>query len=137
MSLVLANGVVVGAVNHDVIIGGIILTGIRKVSFNVKQKKENIVAFQKEPVGRGRGNKEYSDLQMEILLEEYKAIIGAAPGRDPLRVPMFSIPIAYNDSTVEPEVFENVEFTGAGRNISAGDTATWITVDLIFAGLRQ
>lgn len=137
MSLVLVNGVQVGAADIQVVIGGVILTGIKEIGWDVKQTKENTMGLQKEPIGRGRGQKEYTNLSMTILLEEWKSICNAAPQRDPTQIAMFSIPIVYDTVAIPSDVLQNCEFTGSSRRYAAGDTAEWITVDMIFAGIRE
>lgn len=137
MSLVLKNGVAVGSANISTIVGGVILTGIKSIDFKVNQKKENIYGFGQEPVARGRGQVEYPEGSMEILLEEWKQICAAAPNRDPKQIAMFNIPIVYDNNALEKEVLNNVEFTSHGYSPKAGDTAVWITVNFIYAGLNQ
>ena len=137
MGLVLKNGVVVGSANIKVLIGGVVVTGIKSIDIPVAQKKENVQAFGAQPVGRGRGAMEYGEVKMELLLEEWKSIVAAAPQRDPFKIPMFDIPIVYDNGTMRPEVLNNAEFTSVGRPYKAGDTAEWLSVGLIYAGLNQ
>lgn len=137
MSLVLQNGVVVGSANISVIVGGVIITGIKSIDVKISQKKENVQAFGKQPVGRGRGAYEYPACTMEILLEEWKSIINAAPNRDPFQIPLFNIPIVYDSNILPSETLNNVEFTSVGRPYKAGDMAMWVAVECIYAGLNQ
>ena len=137
MSLVLQNGVVVGSANISVIIGGVIVTGIKSIDIKMSQKKENVQAFGKQPVGRGRGAYDYPACTMEILLEEWKSIVNAAPNRDPMQIPMFNIPIVYDNNILPSETLNNVEFTSVGRPYKAGDMAMWVSVETIYAGLNQ
>lgn len=136
MSLILKNGVLVGSSNLTVTIGGVILTGIKSISFKTSQKKENVYGFQSEPVGRGRGMVEYPNGTMEILLEEYKAIVAAAPNRNIKQIGMFNIPIVYDNLALGKEVLNNCEFVGSDHGYKAGDTALWISVEFIFAGIN-
>lgn len=137
MSLILKNGVLVGSANVSVIVGGVIVTGIKDIDIKVSQKKENVQAFQIEPIGRGRGQKEYPEGTMTILLEEWKSIVTASPNRDPLQLPMFNIPIVYDNNVLPAETLNNVEFTSVGRTYRSGDTALWLTVNFIYAGINQ
>lgn len=137
MSLVLINGVTVGSANISAIIGGVIVTGIKSIDIKMSQKKENIQAFGKQPVGRGRGAYDYPACTMEILLEEWKSIVAAAPNRDPMQIPMFNIPIVYDNNVLPSETLNNVEFTSVGRPYKAGDMAMWLSVEAIYAGLSQ
>jgi|GEM_PF-5153551 len=137
MSLILKNGVVVGSANVSVLIGGVIVTGIKDIDIKVSQKKENIMGFQKQPVARGRGGYEYPEGTMTILLEEWKSICLASPNRDPSQLAMFPIPIVYDNNVLLSETIENVEFTSVGRSYKSGDTALWLTVNFIYAGITQ
>ena len=137
MSLVLKNGVEVGSGNISPIIGGVIITGIKSIDFSHSQKKENIQGFQNEPIGRGRGAKEYSEGTMEILLEEYKGIVSAAPNRDIKQIAMFTIPIVYDNNVLPPEKLSNAEFTSVKHSYKAGDTCEWISVGFIYAGISS
>jgi hypothetical protein len=80
---------------------------------------------------------EYGPATMEILLEEWKSIVAAAPNRDPLQIPMFNIPIVYDNNILPPETVNNFEFTSVGRSYKSGDTAMWISVEGVWAGLDQ
>lgn len=137
MSLVLKNGVLTGAANISVIIGGVIVTGIKSIDIKTDQKKNNVYGFGKNPVGRGRGHQNYPDVIMEILLEEWKSICLAAPNRDPFQIPMFDIPIVYDNNVLPQETLNNAEFNSCGRPYKEGDTAEWISVGIVYAGLNQ
>jgi|ERR1019366_323876 hypothetical protein len=135
-SLILKNGVVSGWANTTCVIGGVIITGIKSIDFGYSQKKENIYGQGKNPVGRGRGNNEFPDATIDILLEEWKALVLAAPNNDPTQIPMFSIPITY-DNGIPPEILNNAEFTGVKQSKKQGDTANWVVVGIVWAGLTQ
>lgn len=137
MSLVLKNGVLVGSANISPIIGGVIITGIKSIDFSHSQKKENIQGFQKEPIGRGRGLNEYPEGTMEILLEEYKGLVAGSPNRDIKQIGMFSIPIVYDNNILTSETLSNAEFTSIKHSYKSGDTAEWISVGFIFAGISS
>ena len=137
MSIVLKNGVVVGSANISVIIGGVIVTGIKSIDIKMNQKKENVQGFSKQPVGRGRGAYEYPDCTLEILLEEWKAIVAAAPNNDPFQIPMFNIPVVYDNNVLPQETIGNAEFNSVGRPYKAGDMAMWVSVSVTWAGLNQ
>lgn len=138
MGLVLKNGVTIGASNTSLIIGGIILTGWRSLSFNFEQEKGNVEAGgSSQPIGRERKLYKYTGGAIEMLIEEWKAIITAAPNRDPFQIPMFEIPVVYDNNILDPETLNNVEFTKVGRTYKAGDGAIWQTVDFVYAGISQ
>lgn len=137
MSLVLKNGVVVGWGNSSFVVGGVILTGIRTFTADYNQKKENVYGSGHEPVGRGRGNIEYPEGTMEILEEEWKAIVAAAPNRNPLQIAPFNVPIVYDNNVLPSNVLSNVEFTGIKRNYRQGDSMLYFTVGFIYAGINE
>jgi hypothetical protein len=137
MSLVLKNGIVVGSANISCLIGGVIVTGIKSIDFSHSQKKENIQGFQKEPIGRGRGLNEYPEGSMDILLEEYKGLVSAAPNRDIKQIGMFSIPIVYDNNILPAETLSNAEFTSVKHSYKSGDTAEWISIGFIYAGISS
>ena len=137
MSIVLKNGVTVGSANVSVIIGGVILTGIKSLSFNYEQEKGNVEGFQNQPIARERKLYKYSGLTMDILLEEWKAICLAAPNGDPMQIPMFDIPIVYDNNILPAETLGNAEFMKASRTYKSGDGAIWQVTELVFAGISQ
>lgn len=137
MALVLKNGVVVGSANISTIIGGVIVTGIKSIDFKMSRKKENVMGMQAQPVGRGRAEYVYDTCTIEILLEEWKSIVAAAPNRDPFQIPMFDIPVVYDNDVLPAETINNAEFSAVGRPYKAGDTAMWLSVEIVWAGLNQ
>lgn len=140
-SLVLKNGLVAGWGNIVVPIGGVIITGINDISLGYNQDKKNIMGNGFQPVGRGRGNFTYDPGKMTILWEEWKAICAASPDSDPVNLNPFTIPISYVDRNGAPigktEFVSNVEFTGVSRDYKQGDSALWLPVSFIYAGISQ
>ena len=134
---VLVNGVLVGWANCSCVIGGVVVTGINKIAYSEKQKKENIGGGgTAEPVGRGYGPVTYEGGELSLLLEEWKAIIAAAPGRRPTKIPMFDLPIVF-DNGMPSDIVRNCEFTENNFTSSEGDTKIFVTVPFIFAGLDR
>src|SRR5674476_495837 len=78
---------------------GIPLTGILSIDYKRKQVKTNNYGAGVEPVSRGYGMKEYEG-SIEVYMDEWKAFIAAAPGRDALRIPPFDIPVTFNGEGV-------------------------------------
>ncbi len=135
--LVLKNGVTVGTGNVSTVIGGVVITGIRSLSFDFEQEKGNVEAFQLDPIARERKLRKYTGGAMEILLEEWKAIVAAAPNRDPFQIGMFELPIVYDGNVLPSDVLNNVEFAKVGRTYKSGDGAIWQTVSFVYAGINQ
>ncbi|CAB4218141.1 hypothetical protein UFOVP1596_3 [uncultured Caudovirales phage] len=133
---VLVNGTLVGWANCSCVIGGVVVTGINKIAYSEKQKKENIMGAGSEPVGRGIGGTTYEGGELSLLMEEWKAIIAASPGRRPTKLPMFDIPIVF-DNGMPADLVRNVEFTENNFTSQEGDTKIYVTVPYIFAGLDR
>lgn len=137
MGLVLKNGVTIGTANVSTIIGGVIITGIKSLGFNFEQEKGNVEGFSQQPIARERKLYKYTGGTMEILLEEWKNIVSAAPNRDPFQIAMFEIPIVYDNNVQQPETLNNVEFSKVQRTYKSGDGAIWQVVDFVYAGINQ
>lgn len=137
MGLVLKNGVLVGAANVSPIIGGVIMTGIKKIDFSTSFDKENVYGLNKQPIGRARKQQMYPNGALSILVEEWKALCDASPNRDPLLLGLFNIPIIYDNNVLPQETLNNVEFVSVGRSYNAGDGALWLDVAFCWAGLNQ
>jgi hypothetical protein len=137
MSLVLVNGVTVGAANVSLLLGGLVVTGIKSLELNYTQEKGNVEGWQHQPIGRERKLYKYEPGTLEILLEEWKAICAVAPNRDPLQIPMFNIPVVYDNGNPPSELICNAEFTGVKRSYKSGDGALWVVVGYVYAGLNQ
>jgi hypothetical protein len=137
MSLVLQNGNLVGTSNVSVLIGGVIVTGIKSINYKKDTQKENVYGFSKEPIGRSTKQTEYPPGTIEILLEEYKAIVAAAPNRDIAQIPRFNIPIVFDNGVIPADTINNVEFTSAEMSYKGGEGAIWVPINFIFAGINQ
>lgn len=136
VSPVLINGVSYGFANIQMIIGGVPVIGITKISYKEKQKKENLYGAGYEPVSRGYGNIEY-DASMEIYMEEWQRIIAASPNRKPMQVPPMDVPIVFGGNGVTPtkHVLKSLEFLENPVESSQGDTKITVTIPLLIAGI--
>jgi hypothetical protein len=133
---VLINGVSYGFANIKMIIGGVPVVGITKLSYNAKQNKENLYGASYEPISRGYGNVEY-EASMEIYTEEWQRIIASSPDRNPLLIPAFDVPVVFGGIGVTPmqHTLKAVEFMENPLDSSQGDTSIKITIPLIIAGI--
>lgn len=118
---------------------GVPVVGITKIDYKTKQKKENNYGQGAQPISRGYGNVECEG-SIEIYTEEWKRIIAASPGRDPLAIPPFDIQVLYGSNAVAPDqkdVLRFVEFMENPLSASQGDTKLVVTIPLIIAAIER
>jgi len=130
----LINGVNYSWANIKLILFGVPVVGITKISYKTKQKKENQYGAGYEPVSRGYGNKEYEG-SIEIYTDELKRLIAAAPGRDLMAIPPFDIQVLYEDPStgvfLSQDTLKMCEFTEEGLDASQGDTKLLVSLPLV------
>ena len=114
------------------------LAGIVAINYKRKQTKTNNYGAGVEPVSRGYGQKEY-DGDIEVYLDEWKAFIAAAPGRDPLAIPPFDIPVTFNGSGViaTKDTLRAVEFMEDPLEAKSGDTKLTVKIPLIIGSIER
>lgn len=134
----LINGVAYSWANVAFTLFGVPVTGITKIDYNEKQKKENIYGFGDRPIQRGYGNYE-DEGSIEILLDEWKRIIAASPDRNPLLIPPFDVQVVFFGTNVAPgkDVLRGVEFLENPLSTSQGDTSIKLTIPLIIASIER
>ncbi|QTE37474.1 hypothetical protein J3L18_30990 [Mucilaginibacter gossypii] len=138
MATTLINGINYSWANVTLILFGVPVVGITKISYKRKQKKENNYGMGAQPVSRGYGNYEYEG-SIELYQDEWQRIIAASPNRDPFQIAPFDIPIVFDGSRIQPEkhVLRSVEFMEDGFDASQGDTKLMITVPLVIGGIEK
>ena len=133
MATPLINGVNYSWANIKLILFGVPVVGITKISYKTKQKKENQYGAGYEPVSRGYGNKEYEG-SIEIYTDELKRIINSAPNRDLMAIPPFNIDIVFEDGNsgfLTQDKLQMCEFTEEGLDASQGDTKLLVSLPLV------
>lgn len=142
------NGVLVNGVNYSwsnvkMILFGIPVVGITKISYSRKQTRENGYGLGSEPVHRGYGRIEYS-AEIEIYREELMRIAKGAPNNDILNISPFTITVLFGSipgqgGLVVPQkdILHNCEFLEDNFSSSEGDTKILVTVPLIIAGITH
>lgn len=135
----LINGTSYAWANVSLVLFGVPVVGIVKINYEQEQKKENHYGAGIYPVSRGYGNVEPKSGSIELYLEEWKAIIAASPGLDPLQIAPFDIPVTFGGSRVlsKTDVLRGAEFTKDPLATSQGDTKILVTVPIIFALLEH
>lgn len=133
MATPLINGVNYSWANVKLILFGVPVVGITKISYKTKQKKENQYGAGYEPVSRGYGNKEYEG-SIEIYTDELKNIIASAPNRDLMAIPPFNIDVVFEDANggfLTQDKLQMCEFTEEGMEASQGDTKLLVSLPLV------
>ena len=133
----LPNGVSESWINQSVILFGVPLLGITKLTIMASQVKENNYGMGAEPTARGYGRKEYSGT-LTVYYDEIKRILTASPNRNLLDIPMFDIPILFASSRTSPYkiTIKSVEFTSNGIDHSEGDTKILTELPLVIGGIQ-
>ena len=114
------------------------MTGIKEITYDREQEKDNIYGAGVDPIGQGTGRKTLSG-SITILLEEWKAIIAASPNRDPLDIPSFPIPVTYGSSPANysSDTLLAVQFKKDPFTSKEGDTSIWVTVPLLIGAIKR
>lgn len=134
----LINGINYSWSNVSLVLFGVPVIGITKISYKRKQKKDNNYGAGAQPVSRGYGNYEYEG-SIEIYTDEWKRIIAAAPLRDPMAIPPFSIQVTFSGTGVvgERDFLNAVEFMEDPLNANQGDTKLLVTIPLIIGSIDR
>lgn len=140
MATPLINGINYSWGNIRIILFGTIITGVTKISYKTKQKKENNYGFGYEPISRGYGNKEY-EASIEIYTDELKRIIAAAPNRAIMEIPPFDIIVQFEDPAtgilLTQDTLRMCEFTEEGLDSSQNDSKLLVTLPLVVAAIER
>ncbi len=134
----IVNGVNYSWSNVSLILFGTPVIGILAINYKRKQKKENNYGAGQQPVSRGYGNYEYEG-DIELYLDTWKAIIANSPGRDPLQISPFDIPVTFTGTgvTTTKDVLRGVEFMEDPLETKSGDTKMTVKIPLIIAGIDR
>jgi len=132
------NGINYSWANIKLVLFGVPVVGITAINYNRKQKKENNYGAGGQPISRGYGNYEYSG-DLELYLDEWKNIISASPGRDPLQIAPFQITVLYGSSTINAtkDVLRAVEFLEDPFAAKQGDTKLLVKIPLIIGSIDR
>jgi len=139
MATPLINGINYAWAGVKVVLFGVPVIGITKITYNAKQKKENNYGIGVEPISRGYGNVEYEG-SIEIYLDEWKRIIASSPNRNPLAITPFDIQVLYGVNAIAPDqvdVLKAVEFMENPLEANQGDTKLTVTIPLIIGAISR
>ncbi|MES2382604.1 MAG: hypothetical protein V4538_16265 [Bacteroidota bacterium] len=136
--MALVNGINYAWVNITLVLFGVPVKGITKISYKKKKEKTNNYGAGGEPVSRGIGRSEY-EASIELYRDEWQRIINVSPTKDPLDIPAFDIPIVFGGSrvTAQTDILQSCEFLEDAFDVSEGDTSIKITVPIIIAGIQH
>lgn len=134
----LINGIAYSWTSVTLILFGVPVTGITKIEYKRAQKKENNYGAGALPISRGYGNYEFTG-SIEIYQDELRRIIASAPGRDPLAIGIFDIPVVFQlpGGTYQKDTLKACEFMEEGLTASQGDTKLMVTLPLIIGDIKH
>ncbi len=138
MAAVLINGVNYSWRNVTMVLFGVPVKGIAKISYKKKQEKTNNYGAGDDPTSRGYGRKEY-EASIELYRDEWQKIIDVAPTKDPLEIPPFDIVVCFGGSrvTAKTDILQSCEFLEDAFDANEGDTKLMVTLPLIIAGVKH
>lgn len=138
MATPLINGVNYSWANISVVLFGVPVVGIASISYKRKLKKENNYGANNQPISRGYGNYEYEG-DIELYTDEWKRIISASPGRDPLKIAPFDIQVVYGGArlTGDRDILRAVEFMEDPLESKQGDTKLMVKIPLIIGLIER
>ena len=133
------NGVLHSWSNLSVVINGVPVTGINKISYKDSQTIENIYGAGQAPVGRGYGKIEYT---ASIGLErgEVEAIRTSSPTGRLQDIAPFDIIVQFlpvNGQKIVTHVIRNAQFKDDGVELSEGDTSNYTDFDLVVGSIER
>jgi hypothetical protein len=131
-AVALINGVNYSWADIKLVLFGVPVVGITKISYKNKQNKTNNYGSGNHPVSRGYGQIE-PEGSIDIYQDELRRIIAAAPNRDPLQIGMFDIPVIFGNSiaSTSRDILRACEFTEEGVEAAQNDTKLIVTLPLI------
>lgn len=135
---VLVNGVNYAWVNVTLVLFGVPVKGITKISYKKKTEKANNYGAGSEPVSRASGRTEY-EASIELYRDEWQRIISVSPSKNPLEIPPFDIQVVFGGSrvTAHTDVLKACEFLEDAFETNEGDTSIKITLPMIIAGVEH
>ncbi|RYD57017.1 MAG: hypothetical protein EOP56_09425 [Sphingobacteriales bacterium] len=138
MATPLINGINYDWGSVNLILFGVPVVGITKISYKSAQAKENNYGQGRKPVSRGYGAVTY-EASIEMYLDEWKKIIALAPNKDPLQIPAFDISVLFGGAGVLPkkDTLRSAEFLENPMDANQGDTKLMVTIPLIIADIEH
>ena len=132
------NGVVHSWGSVQIVMGGVPVTGINKISYDSKQTKEAIYGAGQNPVGKGYGKIENS-CTIGLIREEAEALRAASPTGRLTDLPPFNIIVKYLPVSGQKMATHRIlgaEFTSDGAELNEGDTSDYNDYDLLVSDIQ-
>ena len=132
------NGVEHSWANLSVVIGGVPVTGIQKITYKDSQTIENIYGAGQRPVGRGYGKIE-STASMTLLRSEIEALRDSSPTGRLQDIAPFDIIVQFlpvNGQKIVTHRLRNCQFKDEGVDISEGDTSNSEELPMILSHIE-
>lgn len=138
MATPLVNGINYSWANISLILFGTPVVGIISITYKEKQEKVNNFGAGSRPVSRGYGRIDCEG-EIELYTDTWKAIIAGSPGRNPLNIPPFDIPVTFGGEGVltDKDVLRAVEFMENPFEGKEGDTKLTVKIPLIIAAIDR
>lgn len=134
----LINGINYSWADITFVLFGVTVSGITKISYKAKQKKDNNYGAGYQPISRAYGNIEY-ECSIELYKDELNNIISSAPNKNILEIPPFDCQVSYEkkDGTIVTDVLHSCEFTEDSVDVSQGDTKISVSLPFVIAGITH
>jgi len=120
----LINGVKPSWATMQVLIEGVIITGITAINYEDKQDIQNIYGAGQNPVGRGYGRIEYT-ADITIQRDEIESIRKSSPTGRLQDIAPFDIVVAFlpiGGAKIANHIIKNCQFLDDGVEAKEGDT---------------
>jgi hypothetical protein len=132
------NGVNYSWGSISLVLFGVPVTQITKISYTRKQKKENNYGAGYVPISRGYGNLEFEG-SIEMYTDQWLQIIALSPNNDPMQIPPFDIPIIFANNGQSPirDILRQCEFIDDPFSASQGETKLMVSIPLIIAQIDR
>lgn len=141
MAQVFQNGINYDASHIQIIMLGAPIISIMKIGWSFNRDSKETYGMGAEPIGRGFGQKTYTGTDLDMLKEDYDALVAAAPDGDISLIPPFQVKVIWapdtNNVSTASVTLQNVSLKGMGQDINAGDTAIRTKIPFVFAGITQ
>lgn len=135
---VLVNGKSIDWGNVELVLFGVIVTGITELNYSRKRETKNNYGQGYEPVGYGYGQVTY-EADISIYLEEIQNVLQAAPGRSILEIPPFDIIVRFAGEGIVTvkHTLKNCRFTEDNVSSKMNDTNVVVKIPIAYAGLYK
>lgn len=138
MSTPIINGINYSWANVSLILFSTPVIGITEIDYKSKMDKKNNYGAGQQPVSRGYGNYEH-DGSITLYLDTWKGIIASAPGRDPLLIAPFDIPVTFSGNGVltTKDVLRACEFMENPFTGKSGDNKFTVKIPLVIGSIDR